>query len=202
MEPLDGKPMPSHSVREAAVTALLIAPHAVGSCGPALGNLQNSIHPFDCQVLLIERAQGGFYGGQLALPGGKMEPGELPIETALREFKEELGVDLQHPAVSALHVGSLDAVYSPETQFLIHVMVVLARTLPQCEPEPTEVAAMLGIPLGAFDPRLPLQVHVEQHRGELLQFGAVPAPGKRRVWGLTARFLSELAGRVAEVSGQ
>ncbi|MFZ9883537.1 MAG: NUDIX hydrolase, partial [Candidatus Limnocylindrus sp.] len=184
--------------REAAVTAVLVAPSVTGACGPSPTTGGSDVHPFDCQVLLIERAQGGVYGGQLALPGGKMEPGESPEETAIRELHEELGVHVNDPRHKIELVGHLDPAYSPASGFLIHVMVAVAPTIPLLRPDPTEVVSTVGVALGVFDPSLPVHETEGTHGGERLRYGAYPAPGGRIVWGLTARLLCELAGRVAE----
>lgn len=155
------------------------------------------MHPFDCQVLLIERAQGGVYGGQLALPGGKMEPGETPEKTAIRELNEELGVHVHDPEHRIHMVGRLDPAYSPASRFLIHVMVAVAPEVPPLRPDPTEVVSTVGVHLGVFDPQLPLPEVEGVHGGEHLRYGAYSAPGNRRVWGLTARLLAELASRTS-----
>jgi hypothetical protein len=43
-------------------------------------------------------------------------------------------------------------------------------------------------------------VHVvdAEEQGQLLRYGVIPVPGERRVWGLTARLLCELASRLAQ----
>jgi 8-oxo-dGTP pyrophosphatase MutT (NUDIX family) len=183
--------------REAAVTALVVAPSLTGACGPSPTTGGSDVHPFDCQVLLIERAQGGVYGGQLALPGGKMEPGESPEETAIRELHEELGVHVRDQEHRIHMVGHLDPAYSPASGFLIHVMVAVAPEIPPLRPDPAEVVSTVGVRLGIFDPQLPVHEVEGVHGGEHLRYGAYPAPGNRRVWGLTARLLAELASRSA-----
>jgi 8-oxo-dGTP pyrophosphatase MutT (NUDIX family) len=159
-------------------------------------------HPFDCQVLLIKRAQGGTHGGQLALPGGKMEPGETPQQTAIRELHEELGFDADDPQHGVTIVGTLDPAYIPASNFLIHIVVAVAPERPALNPDPTEVAGIVGAELGIFDPRLPVHDVDGDQNGVPLRYGAFVVPGELRVWGLTARLLCELAGRVAEGSAR
>lgn len=45
----------------------------------------------DGQVLLLERVKEPFPGHWVA-PGGKLEPGESPVECAVRELREETGL--------------------------------------------------------------------------------------------------------------
>ena len=199
LEPVDLNPPVEGTPRVAAVTALVVPPVALGACGPNGGD-DVEVHPFDCQVLLIKRAQGGTHGGQLALPGGKMEPGETPEQTAMRELHEELGIDVGDPLHRIVVVGSLDPAYIPASNFLIHVVVAVAPNTPTLHPDPTEVAGVVGAELGIFDPRLPVHDVDGEQSGVPLRYGAFVVPGELRVWGLTARLLCELAGRVAEES--
>src|SRR5262249_52514036 len=47
-----------------------------------------------CTVLFTQRARDlRTQGGQISFPGGRMEAGETPLETALRETQEEIGLD-------------------------------------------------------------------------------------------------------------
>jgi hypothetical protein len=43
-----------------------------------------------------------------------------------------------------------------------------------------------------------MRVIEAEEQGQLLRYGVVPVPGERRVWGLTARLLCELASRLAQ----
>ena len=180
------------------MTALLVPPVALGSCSPTGGGDSVDPHPFDCQVLLIRRAEHGRYGGWIALPGGKVEGNETAQETAIRELHEELGFNAADPEHEIRFVGSLDPAYVPATNFLIQVLVAVAPQTPQITPDPREVAETLGAELGLFDPRHAVHVVDVEEQGQLMRYGVIPVPGERRVWGLTARLLCELASRLAK----
>ena len=56
----------------------------------------------DGRVLLMRRAGTGFFDGFYSLPGGHVEEGESLRATAVREMREELGIDADHHAVGAV----------------------------------------------------------------------------------------------------
>jgi len=199
LEPVDLNPPPSANPRIAVVTALLVPPLALGSCSPTGGGDGVDPHPFDCQVLLIRRAEHGRHGGQIALPGGELEGGETLQETAIRELHEELGFHAADPEHEIRFVGSLDPAYVPASNFLVQVLVAVAPQTPHITPDPREVAETLGAELGLFDPRHSVHVVDAEEQGQRLRYGVIPVPGERRVWGLTARLLCELASRLAQV---
>lgn len=55
-------------------------------------------------LLLMRRAGTGFFDGLYSLPGGHVEEGESAHETAVREIREELGVELEVAELSWLGV--------------------------------------------------------------------------------------------------
>lgn len=61
------------------------------------------------ELLMIKRAawEGDPWSGQMALPGGRHESGESPLQTAVRETREETALDLEHDGVI---LGRLDDV--------------------------------------------------------------------------------------------
>lgn len=60
----------------------------------------------DGRVLLTERPAGKTMAGLWEFPGGKVEAGERPEETLIRELKEELGIVVREPCLAPLTFAS------------------------------------------------------------------------------------------------
>ncbi len=82
------------------------------------------------------------HAGQWALPGGRMEAGETPEETALREMAEEVGLELGKGRV----IGRLDD-YTTRSGFTIKPVVVWGGRVTSLQANPAEVQSIHRIPL-------------------------------------------------------
>jgi 8-oxo-dGTP diphosphatase len=60
----------------------------------------------DNRILLAQRPAGKAMAGLWEFPGGKIEPGETPEETLVRELHEELGIETETPCLSPLTFAS------------------------------------------------------------------------------------------------
>jgi 8-oxo-dGTP pyrophosphatase MutT (NUDIX family) len=83
--------------------------------------------------------------GQWAFPGGRLDAGETPVIAALREMREEIGVDLPESAV----LGRLDD-FVTRSGFVMTPIVVWGGAALAVEPNPGEVASIHRIPLDEF----------------------------------------------------
>jgi 8-oxo-dGTP pyrophosphatase MutT (NUDIX family) len=108
----------------------------------------------EAAVLLTVRARGlTRHGGQFACPGGRADPGESASETALRELREELGLELGADAV----LGLLDD-YPTRSGFLV-TPVVLWGTGGELRLDPGEVAEVHRVPLAELTEPGNLRLH-------------------------------------------
>ena len=98
-------------------------------------------------LLLTLRAAGlRAHRGQWALPGGRCDDGETPVEAALRELHEELGLALAPDDV----LGLLDD-YPTRSGYLITPVVVWAAESNAITPNPDEVASVHRIALDTIE---------------------------------------------------
>jgi len=98
-------------------------------------------------LLLTRRAAGlRAHRAQWALPGGRCDAGETQIQSALRELREELGLDLGEDSV----LGMLDD-YPTRSGYLITPVVVWVAGSSAIVPSPQEVASVHRISLGVIE---------------------------------------------------
>jgi len=100
--------------------------------------------------------------GQWALPGGRCDQGETPVQAALRELHEELGLELNPDAV----LGLLDD-YPTRSGYLITPVVVWAPAGAAISPNPEEVASVHRIGLDTIE------------REDAFDFVAIPESARR-----------------------
>ena len=139
-------------------------------------------------ILLTQRtAHLRDHAGQISLPGGRIEEGEAPVEAALREAEEEIG--LPPDRVGA---PGRAAALPHRHGFCIHPVVGWVDPPERFRLDPFEVAELFEVPLSfVLDPANHRRDSYERN-GKTRQFYVLPYEG-RYIWGATAGILVGLS---------
>lgn len=170
---------PPKNTRKAAVLILLF-PH------------QNELW----MPLILRPTYQGVHSGQMALPGGKVEPEDQDLtDTALRETYEEIGVRVQREQV----IGQLSDLYIPPSNITVTPVLAVQSQQPQYQPDPKEVAGITEVNVASLQqPENYLLGEVTVYNGTLLKAPSFQIQGKT-IWGATAMMLSELLQIIKEL---
>ena len=143
-------------------------------------------------VLLTQRsAHLKEHSGQVAFPGGKIDATDAsPLDAALREAEEEVGLDRSFIDP----IGYL-GVYG--TGFGFRILPTLARVKPgfKLTINHSEVDDAFEVPLAFLMNPANHQVHTKQFRGMERSYYAMPF-AERYIWGATAGILRALYERI------
>ena len=128
--------------------------------------------------------------GQIAFPGGSLEPGEDAWTAALRETEEEIGIDSQ----KVLRLGELDEAETP-SGFRITPWVGAVPFPLETTPNEHEIEDIFALPISAFLHPTAVEDRVVLLDGQEREL-RIYHVGRRQVWGLTARILQNLLQRL------
>jgi 8-oxo-dGTP pyrophosphatase MutT (NUDIX family) len=143
------------------------------------------------EVLLTRRSwKLRNHRGEISFPGGRTDPGESPVETALREAHEEVGLD---PSLVTVH-GELEHLNTVVSRsYIVPKVATVAEPLP-LEAQTMEVDRVLWVPLDEF-------TRPDTYRSEVWGVGPTDRTlhffelDDETVWGATAHVLVDLLRR-------
>jgi 8-oxo-dGTP pyrophosphatase MutT (NUDIX family) len=157
------------------------------------------------ELLFIRRAEHPRdpWSGQMGLPGGRVDPGDLsPLAAALRETREEIGLDLDREARA---LGRLTEVRTHLGEGALPRSVVpfgfaLAGAAPALELN-HEVQETVWVPLGFLAEPANRETMDYLYRGATMRLPCYHFGG-RRIWGLTLWIVDELLALAGGGTGE
>ncbi len=142
-------------------------------------------------VLTLRPATMSDHAGQVAFPGGKIDPQDTgAVAAALREAEEEVGL----PAANVDLIG-LDGDYLTGSGFQITPVLGLLPAGFEPVPDPSEVDAVFETPLDFLMNPANHQARTANWNGKLRHYYEMPHNGNR-IWGVTAGIIRSLHDRI------
>jgi len=141
-------------------------------------------------ILTVRREHMRTHAGQIAFPGGRLDPGESETDAALREAEEEIGLD---PAEVEL-AGTIERYRTVTGYIVTPVIGIVTPDLP-LEPHEHEVADWFEAPLSFLLNPANQQRKSALFQGRTRHYYEIVWNG-RRIWGATAAVIVNLSRRL------
>lgn len=157
---------------------------------PRLGSVLILLYQQDGVIRfpLIKRQEyAGTHSGQVSLPGGKAEANEDPVQTALREAEEEIGVNGRNVRV----LGRLTNFFVIPSNFMVTPVIGAIEGLPDFVPDPHEVAKIFHANVADLLREDAVLVKEILVAGQYTMRAPHFDIGGEVVWGATAMILNE-----------
>ena len=147
------------------------------------------------QVILTQRPETmPSHAGQIAFPGGKREEGESALQAALRETREEIGLNAADISV----LGRLPS-FNAVSDYRVTPFFGIVNSEAQLVPDEREVDDIFEVPLSFVmnpDNHVPRDVFFEGENHRLYDMPYDSADGTHRnIWGMTAMMMYRLYQR-------
>ncbi len=206
LEAVSPSRLTEQSLRERFGEARTWHPEIPGDTAPAGHDLSAASvlvplvqRPDGLKVLLTQRSDHlRDHAGQIAFPGGRVEPEDADaVAAALREAEEEIGLPR-----STVDVLGLLPYYTTVTNYIVTPVVALVRPPFDLRLDAFEVAEAFEVPLDYLMTPAHHQRHEFEWQGQRRQFLSMPwdgpggdgRPRRYFIWGATAAMLRNLYG--------
>ncbi len=164
-----------------------------GGLKPAAVLVVVDLAPVQPQVTLTVRTSTlNNHAGQIAFPGGRIDPGEVPQQTALREAMEEVAL----PPGEVRVQGFLPS-YASRTGYRVYPVVGALEGLPPLSPNPAEVDQIFQVPLRFLLDHANAQRTSRVFEGKERHFYTYSFQNFA-IWGLTAGIVHHMSQKLVD----
>ncbi|MDX1586983.1 MAG: CoA pyrophosphatase [Balneolaceae bacterium] len=149
------------------------------------------------ELILTLRSRDIDHGGQISLPGGRSDEDESYVETALRETKEEVGIEPESIEI----LGMLSDLYVSHSNNLVKPVVGYMPAIPELTTNPAEVEEAFTVEVKSLAAKKNLTVEnwdLKKYSYEVPYWDIHEVP----LWGATAMILNELLDLYREFKGE
>jgi 8-oxo-dGTP pyrophosphatase MutT (NUDIX family) len=147
------------------------------------------MYPLEGETMLVfmkRNAYDGPHSAQVCFPGGAHEAGDHSlVDTAIRETREELGIDQELTIL-----GGLSSLHIPVSNYLVSPFAGWTPERPVFRPDPTEVQYLIETGLGALMDPQNIREETTKRYGRKVRIPYYRV-GNEKVWGATAMILAE-----------
>ena len=145
-------------------------------------------------VLLTRRTERvSSHKGQISFPGGRQDEGEELLTTALREAREEMGIQERDVRI----LGELDDMCTLSSDYCIAPFVGLIPYPYPFQVNSQEIEEVIEVPVSAFLDETKFREELQVRNGQPLHV-CFYEHGKHVIWGATARILKQLMGLISQ----
>lgn len=138
-------------------------------------------------VLFERKRSESVHSGQIGLPGGRFEEGDHNLmQTAIRETKEEVGVEVEAEKI----IGRMTVLEVPVSGFRVTPIIAYTEKVPNFTAEESEVERIIQVPLAEL---LSAEIaHTSFSTNGPMKVKAPYYPvGEEKIWGATSMILAE-----------
>ena len=198
------QPLPGFAAQERMIGRVIPHPPAVPA-NARISAVMCLLYPDTAglHMLLMRRMEdGGAHSGQVSFPGGRQDPEDRSLlDTALRETREEVGIDAVHIDV----LGALTSLYIPVSNFNVFPFVGFTPGKPAMNISVDEVSYTIETPLSYLlndANKTVADVSSPAVPGLIRNVKAYRLPDDGIIWGATAMMISELEVVMKEWGGE
>lgn len=139
-------------------------------------------------ILILRSEYNGHHSAQPAFPGGKQDPGETLLQTAIRETREELGITVNPENI----IGALSPLFIPVSKFMVQPFMAVLPAAPKIIADAREVQRVVEVELATLlDENCKALTKVNIADGVKVEAPCYKTEGLE-IWGATAMMISEL----------